>query len=681
MADYGLIQTLTAEEVEARNRQAATPTNTQEEVISGLVSHIAAKWTEAKRAKVPVEEAMMRSVRQRRGEYDPEKLKEIQAAEQPEIFMNITDTKCRNAVAWVNDILFAPNTRIIGAEPTPVPDLPPEVVQKIQAEVVQQHIQMAVMQAQASGTIMGGEEIRESILRQSSQIQEAVKNKIISEAKKMADHITDQIDDDYVEGGFYTALKDAIEDIISLKAGFVKGPIFRRTKVKVTVPDATGRLRRVIQDEIIPEYERRSPFSIFPSPRSTGINAGYLFDVIILKPKQLYNLIGVDGFKEDEIRAVLAEFRDGSLKNDWLELSLEAKEGLGEEKPDSTNTSKEENIYCLELWDELPGELLLEWGMSEEDIPDPDDHYNCCLWQIGKHVIKAMLNYDTLGRKPFGKASFQNENDSFWGSDIPEKIKDCQQVCNASARAILANVGMGSLPQVELNTDRLEPNAPRKIWPGKTWLTTDDQIASGSRAVNFYQPQMVTEQLMRVYSVFSKIADEHSGIPAYAHGDAQVGGAGNTASGLHQLIQQAARGLKAVVRNIDDCIIAPLLELHYDYILDNYDIYGLVGDYKVRAKGTEALIAKEQLANRKIEFLQHTANPIDLQLVGTENRRKTLFDIAKSLGINLDETVVPVFDQPQMQQQAPPEKPPADDLAGNPAQGTDVREFNQRRIA
>jgi hypothetical protein len=203
-------------------------------------------------------------------------------------------------------------------------------------------------------------------------------------------------------------------------------------------------------------------------------------------------------------------------------------------------------------------------------------------------------------------------------------------------------------------------------------------MASGSKPLEFYQPQMVTEQLINVYATFSKIADEHSGVPAYAHGNPSVGGGGDTASGLNLLITQAARGIKAVVRNIDIDLITSALEYHYDYLLDNVEVYGLLGDYKMVARGTSALLAKEQMAVRKVEYLNNTANPVDIQLLGAKNRRKVLFSVAKDFGLDVDENELP-DPQQLIEQQPPAESPGATDAAGNPAQGTDDRQFNQQR--
>jgi len=658
------------------SQERIEPLDSLEEQRLSLLGDIMEKWASAKEAKSEIELQMLKNVRQRAGEYDADKLAQIKSVEQPEIFLNVTDTKCHNGIAWIKDIVIQPSKRIFSVDPTPIPELPSEVKDKIVQGVVKQVVGMAVNQAQQTGRPVQTDALKTIIVESADAIKDRVHKAIVKKAREMADDIEDMIDDQFTEGGFYKALEQAIDDIVALKNGFIKGPIFRKDKMrKLERNPMTGKLSTTVEERIVPQYDRRSPFSIFPSPQSIGIDDGYLFDVISIRPRQLHALIGIEGFNEDEIRAVLREYRSGELKADWLGLSSETLEGMGEGADANESGVKPESIYCLELWDELSGEDLLEWGMTEQDIPDPDNDYPVCVWVIGTHIIKAMLNYDKVGRKPYSTTGFRTNNDSFWHTPIPELIADCQQVCNACARNILANIGLGSLPMVDLNVDRLEPNASRKIWPGRIFPTTDEQMGSGSKAVNFYQPTMVTEQLMNVYHAFSKIADEHSGVPAWTHGDTQVGGAGSTSSGLNQLITQAARGIRAVVRNIDLDLITPCLERQYDYILDNYDIYGLIGDYKVSAKGTAALIAKEQNAMRQMEYLNFTQNPVDIQLLGAENRRRILFAIAKGLGVDLDESPIPVLPEQKLIEPpaAPKEGAQTLDAAGNPVVGTDSR--------
>lgn len=672
---------LARRETEKRAEVDQAEKKVDENMVKGLAAYISTRWADAKEAKIPFEMAMIASRDQRRGTYSPKKLAEIRSVQQPEIFMNITDTKCRNAIAQIKDIIIQPGQRIFSVDPTAIPELPTDVQAKIEEGVVKRFLDLAVSQARQTGQQIPSDQLRVMMLDQADEVKKNVHQAVVQKAKELSEIIADQIDDHFTEGGFYKALEQAIDDIVCLKAGIIKGPIFRIERIRKNVRNPeSGRIIKTVEERVVPQYDRRSPFCAFPSPRSTGINAGYFFDVISIRPRQLADLKKETeyGYSASEIDLVLEEFHAGSLQDSWLGLSDDARRGIGEEDPDHPD-SRAENIYCLEFWDEIPGQLLLDWGMNVAEIPDVNTEYPVCVWQIGTHVIKAMLNFDLLGRKPYSKTSFETDNDSFWGWDVPDKIEDCQQVCNACARAVLSNVGMAALPQVGLNVDRLEPGASRATWPGRVWPMTEEQMGSSVPPVAWYQPPMVTQQLIAVYATFSKIADEHSGVPAFTHGDSQVGGAGNTSSGLAQLRAMSAQGLRAVIRNIDLDMIVTCLERHYDYLLDNTEVYGLLGDYNLSARGTSSLLAKDQETQRQMEYTNYTANPMDAGLIGMGNRRKMLFKVAKNLGIELDESILPTPIPSAPPGTTPEQSPVTLDAVGNPAQGVDNRQFNPER--
>ena len=68
-----------------------------EAVILGLASYMRECWDAAQRAKKPIENIMVKGLRQRNGEYDADKLAQIQAQGGSDIYMMITEVKCRAA--------------------------------------------------------------------------------------------------------------------------------------------------------------------------------------------------------------------------------------------------------------------------------------------------------------------------------------------------------------------------------------------------------------------------------------------------------------------------------------------------------------------------------------------------------------------------------------------------------
>jgi len=350
---------------------------------------------------------------------------------------------------------------------------------------------------------------------------------------------------------------------------------------------------------------------------------------------ELADLIGVPGYDDDAIRAVL-EIGNGQS---WIGEDVELQKDEEERKYYSYMRPTTE-FDALEFWGKISGKMLLEWGLSEEDVPDSAREYDANVWLVGNYVIKAVLNYDPLGEKPYVKTSFIKCPGAFWGKGIPKIIEDLQGVCNAAARALVNNMGIASGPQVEVNLERIPANEDiTQLSPWKIWQTTNDPIGSSNPAIRFTQPESRAQELMGVYERFSKLADDHSGIPAYVYGDLNVQGAGRTSSGLSMLMGAAGKGIRQVVMHIDSDVVKPIVHRQFVYNMRYDPDETIKGDVEVLAKGAINLAVKETVNLRRIEFLNATANPIDLEIIGKEGRATILREVAKGLQMPVDDVI------------------------------------------
>ena len=124
--------------------------------------------------------------------------------------------------------------------------------------------------------------------------------------------------------------------------------------------------------------------------------------------------------------------------------------------------------------------------------------------------------------------------------------------------------------------------------------------------------------------------------PAFAHGGQDVKGAGDTASGLSMLMTSAARGIKGVIKTIDRNIIEKAVERQYDLNIEKVENAALVADFKIQAKGSSSLIAKEQQAIRRDEFLDTVSSKPDRlrDHVGSEGLKYLVKDTARAMELD-----------------------------------------------
>jgi hypothetical protein len=596
-------------------------------VILGLAGYLRECWDVAQMAKRPLEQKMLQALRQRNGEYDASKLQQIRTQGGSEIFMMITEVKCRAAESWLRDILLDNGTPPWDLNPTPIPDLSPTQSKEVQSIFAERVLKMV----EEYGKAPNASEIRE--IRE--MVSQDYRFDILQQAQIRADKMKLKIQDQFAQGGWSDAFNDFITDLVTYPCAFIKGPVVRRQRVLGWKVDATGRTIVEPTERLGPECERVDPFYIYPEPGISNINDGYLFEYHPLSRMQLSDLIGVPGYDDDAIRKVL-EIGNGMS---WINLDVELQKNEEERKFYSYMKPTTE-FDALEFWGKVSGKMLIEWGLTEEDVPDSAREYDANVWMVGNIVIKAVLNYDPLGEKPYCKTSFIKCPGAFWGKGIPEIIEDLQGVCNAAARALVNNMGISSGPQVEVNVERLPPNEDiTQLAPWKIWQTINDPVGSSAPAIRFTQPDSRASELVAVYDRFSRLADDHSGIPAYVYGDLNVQGAGRTSSGLSMLMGAAGKGIRQVVMHIDTDVVKPIVMRQFVYNMRYDEDESIKGDVQVVAKGAINLAVKETVNIRRIEFLNATANPVDLEILGKDGRAAILREIAKGLQMPVDEVI------------------------------------------
>lgn len=626
-----------------------------------LASHVNSCWDKAKYAKQELTERLLKCERQRRGEYDPDRAMEIKETGGSDIYMMITDIKCRAAMSWIKDVTVNSQDRPFELEPSEQPMIPPEVrlsiIDMVRMEAEEYVAQGAQLHPEAFRTRM--EEVHDRIL---TQLKEEAKDT----ARRMGDVVEDQLE----QGGFTKAFEEFIDDYVTYPTAIIKGPTVRKKKRLAWGPDFTP----VVMTDFVREFERVSPFDIYPSPNASSVDDGYLIQRHRLSASILESFIGVPGYSDENIQQAILTYRDRGFR--YLEYGDQERDDL-EGKPHS-RMYNDETIEAVEFWGKVNGDVLKGFVDNVEDY----ESYEVNVWVVGSFVIKAIINPDPLGRRPYDIASWGTIPGAFWGTALPEIMRDVQIMCNAAARSLANNMGIASGPQVEVHVDRLADGEDlTSMYPWKIWQTSTDRTGGGQPGVRFFQPSMQAAELMGIYQTFIKQADEVTGIPNYVYGSTGVSGAGRTASGLSMLMDNAAKGIKQAVAYIDRAISGVVHRLYTHNMMYNPDPY-IKGDFRVIAKGTISLIAKEQLQIRRNEFLQATANPVDLQILGAQGRAYLLRELAKGLQMDTDK-IIPSIEQIKfeakqqaMAQAAMPQAqvpaPVTTDPAGNPAGGVDA---------
>lgn len=628
VAGKGLLRLVTPEE----NQE--TPELPPEDEQSGdidlfkrqLVSYVAGQFDDAKefRETEGIEDELLHSLRTYRGQYDSNKLRQIEQFSGSKVYSRITSSKCRGATAILRDI-YLNTERPWSLEPTPMPELPDDVLSAI-TQLVQ--TESATMQQAGQQVDEGAMKMRVEALLASAQ--KAAQRNAARETKEAAGYMEDLL----VEGGFYQALADMIADLPIFLYGVVKGPVIRRhTQIKWENGQATlGETPKLF-------WNRVSPFDIWFSPGASKVQHAAIMERVTLTRDELADLRGLPGYDVEAIDKILHEYDTKSAMWSRWSSSFEVSRAALERRERLSETSDKRYLDTLEYHGYVRGQWLLDWGVPEDEITDENAEYYVTCWLVCDEIIKVQVNPNPRQRPIYYITSFEKIPGSLTGNGLPQILTDIQDVANATLRALVNNLSIASGPQVIVEEDRITPGADKQsLYPWKRWYVQSDPYSNHQAPVQFYQPSSNAQELLGVYKEFSNMADEISAIPRYMTGSTRAGGAATTASGLAMLMNNSSKVMQSVVANIDLDIMQPVIDELYDMVMLLHP-EKLRGDEQVVVKGVANALRREQDRVRQLEFLQITANPIDAPIIGPERRANLLRAVSKDIGLPYEDVV------------------------------------------
>jgi hypothetical protein len=654
---------VTEEEEKARQRFQST-----------LAGHIRDAYRLNKRARreSDIETEMTDSVYQVNMEYQGKELSAIESGSK--IYMGLTATKSRAARSWIRDIIQPANEVPFRIDPTTSASLPQSITDQIEAsfaedsarlqeEIEQEFTEMSSPASptspQAEGEQTEGQPnppqeqpsapsalLAAKKLKRTSELRRDIEESIAGEIRKVAENdirkIEKEVIDQLEEGGWSDALSDFIEDFTIYPTAFMKGPIVT-TQVKLVWEGG----RAVPKRQTVFKNQRVSPFDVYPSPSARTIYDGNFCEHLRLTKKELSDLTHLDadtGYKSESLIDILENIQPG-IESNYMDNDIEEDKQDAEMRGSQTYAS--EGIYHgIHFWGTASVSMLKEWGYAEDDLSDYEDYEEVEIEAIlvADRVVKCLINRDPLGRRPYYSASFQTRSGSIWGKSLPSLMRDIQRMCNACARALADNMGLSSGPQVALIIDRLaddgeiEEMAPRKIWQ-----ITSDPTGNSGKPIEFFTVPSNANELLAVYDKFEIKADDVTGVPRYAYGNENVGGAGQTASGLSMLLESASKGIKSSVKNISEGVISPRVEyqfyLHLLNEMENDNPINFTGDINVVVHAIDAITIKAAETQLQKELLQVVNQGPAMEIMGMEGYGDVLRRVFK--GANLPEDAIP----------------------------------------
>lgn len=599
------------------------PNGSDQFQVDHLGSKLRGKFEDWKQARQEKEEKWLEALRAFNAQFSPEQLAKMEENERlSRVFVGLTRMKVIAAYSRIIDLMFQPNQKFFGIDPTPIPETAnfSAVNNKAQLEVMGL-IQDGVL---ALNPEVDAEQIEQLIVERAEEIR----SEMVIEAEEKASKMEDAIHDQLVENNADRKIKLAILEQVLLGSGCIKGPTVDVRNKRKWGKDQNGNWTSQFEEEAFPNLQHRSIFNIYPDPMATSQDdMTGLFDRHVMTRTEFKKLGRFEGFSSEKIDMIISNNPSGNYTAEDHEIERRSIAGINE----THGTS--DRYEVLEYWGMVSGEDLKNAGVTS--IEDETVAYQANVWICGSEVIKAMLNPLEPKRIPYQIAPYELGVHSFWGVGLPEMMRDSQEVVNASVNIAIDNAALSSGPIGEINTDLLPVGEnPENVKPWKMYARSGGDPSNPM--VKFHNIPNNSQALIGLVDMFRKFADEETSMPSYSHGQTQAG-LTKTASGMSMLMGAANVSLKSVVKNIDEYLIEPMIEGYYDWNMKWNPDESIKGDLRIDAKGSTALMSKEIQSERLLQFMQMTGNPVDMQFI---ERRELLKAVADSMDLDSNKFLI-----------------------------------------
>ena len=629
---------------------------------SRLSEYVSDQFRRSKDHRLQDETRWLSSYRNYRGIYGPEV--QFTDTEKSQAFVKITKTKVLAAYAQMTDVLFAGSKFPIGMEARRYPNNVQDSVHfdpnALTDEKVKEKTQVDY---KVPRNIVRPEIARDLGLYQDKL--EPIKDDLevgagtnpgsitYEPAKRAAQLMEKKMHDQLEETNADKHLRSAAFECALFGTGIIKGP-FAYDK-EYPRWDDEGNYDPIM--ETIPKIEYVSIWDMYPDPDARNIaEAEYVVQRHRLSRSQLRNLKKRPHFRDESIELAI-EYGPDYAREYW-EDALE----------DHTQSDTIERFEVIEYWGMMDSELAEEADLKIPKQFKDRDQMEVNVWVCNGQIIRLVLNPFTPSRIPFCAVPYELNPYGLFGTGVAENMTDTQLLMNGFMRMSVDNAALSGNLLIEIDETNLVPGQDLSVYPGKVFRR---QAGAPGQAIFGTKFPNVSNELLMMFDKARQLSDESTGIPSFSHGQTGITGVGRTASGMSMLMGAAAQGIKTVVRNVDDYLLAPLGKALFSFNMQfNFDKQFADGDLEVKARGTESLMRNEIRSQRLLQFMQMTQNQ---QMAPFVKYDYVLRELAASMDLDEDkilndqrEAIVQAKMMAEIQAMMPPPPPQAAPAQGAP---------------
>jgi hypothetical protein len=579
-------------------------------LMGALAASVRDRFIVAKNGRAEVEERLLTAYRNFRGEYTA-----FTDDETSKVFVKVTKTKALAAFGIIHEILYPGKDHKFPLEVnhTPKPDGVEESVNidpKAPPQEAEEEAAESPYGFKGDGKDLQPGDTHNTLMDRLGAFTKKLAGITglksgegntptaitIHPAAVSAHKMNKKMQDQLLEGGAHAALEASVLELCILGTGIITGPFSVKKEYPKWLPsEKVGMPRRYAPEKRdIPTWENISIWDFYPDPDAHNkSDMEYFIRRRRWGKSKLYSLLSRVGFDKERI-------------DEAVSLGANYTPEVWESDLEDTDTGGNPDRYeVLEYWGLVHREDLEADGIDVPSEFDDVDIIQMNIWTCNDVTIRALINPFRPQGLPCYIGYYEVNPYSFFGVGVAENMADSQLIMNGFMRMAIDNAALSGNLIFEIDEDALTPGQDLKVVAGKVFKR---QSGAPGQALFSTKFQNVTQENMMVFDKARMLADESTGLPSFAHGQTGVTGVGRTASGISMLMGAAHISIKTVVSNIDN-MLADLGQSLFSWNMQYEPDDDIVGDLNIKARGTDALMAKEVRSQRLMAFMQVASNP------------------------------------------------------------------------
>jgi hypothetical protein len=525
----------------------------------------------------------------------------------PSRYVSITNIKVNAARAWKTSLAVNALDRIVTCIPTPEPEL-----DDYSRETVRRSIETDLRQR----ILERGNGVADTLLTPDGKVEKIVKDFMVREAQKLkaveqirlvgiategAKRATIKMRDHIVQGGFRQVYRHVCHNQFLYGMAVVRFPSWQN----VPVINHSGRGTKR-QFEMRPVFRSVDPRNFYSSADAdTLAECTGNTELTKVTKAQLVAMAKDKRYNKKAIETILTEF--ATTDRAWLSPEYTPhKEASYWEPDESIDLCIHEGFFN--------GHDLEEHGIKGVSVMDTvNAHVVVCgghtiLCEVEKHPAGLDRTYCIIPYINIG-------NNIYDVVGIPHMIADYEDQVNTLMPLFENNIGWAAMPPMMKNSTVFQnPTDAANIRPGQQYEIADTYVG-GSAPDPLRTMKTVSAQyhlIMAEINAIIKLADEASGLPAFAYGGdnygkASLGEYSARLSSAMRVVKEAALA--------EDIALEPCWRAMFNWLLENEKDFAQGIDVDLQLRGLTGIMDSEEQAKNRQAIMGLVMNGVDRGVV------------------------------------------------------------------